>query len=531
MPRKDEGGAVTLMVAALTVIIVAIASIAIDVGMQRVSRRDMQALADVVALDMVRRIDGRSVTTIHGDPNWQIELDRSVERNNETMGEPVVAYELGTVTDAGNFVAMSGAEVPDAVRITAEADIDFAIAGGAGHVIRKAVAATDSSACFKLGSWAANIDSTKSPLLNALLGDALQGSSLNITTVGYQGLASAEVLLLDLAAELGVGTVDELVDTTVSVGELLEATANVLNDNSDTINASLLNAIRANITNTLLVDVTLGELLSATKGGDSALSSTFNVLDLLVGAVMVANGDHLLEVPSLAVNAGMLGNVALDLSVIENAKMACGPVNVAKASTSQVDLGVTGNLINLPSILGLSASGSLALDLEFAKGEGTLRAINCATQGSPDEGITVEVGSYLTGIHLSVPITLQGLLGLRVLVSVSLNTTKPITERDVTITVMPPYDYGAAVSSSSGSLGLIGMTPTVTAQVQAGVLGLGLSLGSIVAAVTSQIVNPLLNTIETSLLPTLQRLLGLSVAGADVFAVSSPDCESPKLAG
>ncbi len=532
MQRRDQGGAVTLMGAALTVVIIGIASIAIDVGMQRVSRRDMQALADVVALDMVRRIDGRSADSISGDPNWQTELDQSVARNDDTMGDPDVSFELGTLNTSGTFVTVTGSSIPSAVRITAESDIDYAIAGGSGHVIRKAVASTETQACFKLGSWAANIDSTKSMLLNALLGDALRGSSLNITTVGYQGLATAYVQLLDLAAELGVGTVDELVDTEVSLGELLTATANVLTANSDTVNASLLNTIRTSITSTVLADVTVGDLLNVTKGGDSALSSSFNVLDLLVGSVFVANGTNLLDVPSVAINAGFLGNIALDLSVIENAKMACGGINEATASTSQVDLGMSATLLGLPSILGLSASATVDLDLEFAKAEGTLKAINCATQGSPDEGITVGVESYLTGIHLSIPITLQGLLGLRVSVSVGLNTTKPITARDVTITVMPPYNtYDDAVSTSSGSLGLTGMTPTISAQVTAGVLSLGLNLTAITNAVRTSIVNPLLTTIESSVLPMLQNLLGLSVAGADVFAVSSPDCESPLLAG
>lgn len=533
MRDRDEGGAVALLVAMLMVVMIGISSLAIDIGMQRVSRRDMQALADVVALDMARELDGRTVAMLSADPNWQVELDHSVARNDDTFGEPRVSFELGTV-DAitGAFLPKEGSYVPDAVRIAAASTIDYAIHQGSGDVMRKAVGKATKSACFKLGSWAANLDTTKSELLNGILGEALQGSALNLTLVGYQGLATADVTLLDLAAELGVGTVDELLDTTVSLGDLLEATANVLNDNSDTVNASLLNSIRTQITNTLLVDVTIGDLLHVTKGYDAALSSSFNVLDLLAGAVFVANGQHLLEVDDLTVDAGFLGSAELDLTVIEAARQACGAIGDAKASTSQIDLGVDAELLGLPSILGLTASGRLELDLEFAKAEGVLQDVNCASSGSPDEGVTVEVGSYLTGIHLSIPIELSGLLGLRVDVSVSLDTNKPITEREVTVTVMPPYSsYDDPVSTSSGSLGLIGMTPGVNATIAAGGLSLGLSLGAIESAVRSLIVTPLLTTVESSLLPTLQGLLGLSVAGADVFAVPRPSCSTPVLAG
>ena len=55
--RRDERGAVAVLTAALLTALVVMAAFVVDIGMQRVARRDMQALADVVALDLSRELD------------------------------------------------------------------------------------------------------------------------------------------------------------------------------------------------------------------------------------------------------------------------------------------------------------------------------------------------------------------------------------------------------------------------------------------------------------------------------------------
>src|SRR3546814_7650867 len=46
--ERDESGAVAVMVGLLTVVLVGVCSLAIDIGYQRVAKRDMQAIADIV---------------------------------------------------------------------------------------------------------------------------------------------------------------------------------------------------------------------------------------------------------------------------------------------------------------------------------------------------------------------------------------------------------------------------------------------------------------------------------------------------
>lgn len=203
--RRDESGVVAVVVALITCFtLLPLAAFAVDIGVQRVARRDMQAVADVVALDLARELDGRTYSQLHA--GLQARADRSAARNRH-VGEPaVVRAELGTVDPAAydprdqdaHFTPISSdaGGVPNAVRVTASTSVDFSIAGGRGGATRSAIAQAG-TACFKLGSYALGLTSASSPLLNALIGDAL-----GVGVLGYTGLANANVSLLGLAAEL-----------------------------------------------------------------------------------------------------------------------------------------------------------------------------------------------------------------------------------------------------------------------------------------------------------------------------------------
>ena len=90
--ERDERGATALIVALLmSLVLLIVSAFAIDLGMQRAGRRDMQALADLVALDMGRLIDGRTRAQIEagtGDkPSAASQLGWSVANNdNNTIG-------------------------------------------------------------------------------------------------------------------------------------------------------------------------------------------------------------------------------------------------------------------------------------------------------------------------------------------------------------------------------------------------------------------------------------------------------------
>src|SRR3954470_17895235 len=116
--RRGERGAITPMVGMLLVVLVPSSAMAVDLGMQRVVRRDMQALADVVALDVVRLVDGHTAAQIKGGYNGLPPLDlavlRSGNRNDDdVLGDaPVVSSTLAHLdTATGELDRISGGAV------------------------------------------------------------------------------------------------------------------------------------------------------------------------------------------------------------------------------------------------------------------------------------------------------------------------------------------------------------------------------------------------------------------------------------
>jgi uncharacterized membrane protein len=226
---REERGAVLPIVGLLLVVLVPSSAMAVDLGMQRVVRRDMQTLADVVALDVVRLVDGRTASQIQGGynglPTLANALAHSVARNDDdVLGDPpnVTAKlahldsatgVLDTVT-GGATRAVTGTEVPNAVEVTASGSVNFAFVPGSGAALRTAVAVPAPSACFRLGSFAVGVDTGDANLLNTVLPGLLNNTTFSGTLVGYQGLAAANLTLLDLVgvSSLHVAGPDELLD-------------------------------------------------------------------------------------------------------------------------------------------------------------------------------------------------------------------------------------------------------------------------------------------------------------------------------
>lgn len=533
---RGEDGVIAIVVALVVCfVMVPLAAMAVDLGVQRIARRDMQSLADVVALDVARQLDGRTVAQL--SPAIRPAVDRSVARNDSTIGAtPDVSVELGLVDVAAYdpeaplayFTAITDPQVvPNAVRVSARTSVDFTIAGGSGGAAREAVAVSNASACFKVGSFALRLGSSNSALLNLLIGDAL-----NVGALTYTGLAGANVSLLGLAAELGVATPAELASIdNLSLGRLYLALARVLaTEQGDTANIALLNQL-ANLNLGALPPIDLGDLLALQDAPESALSTTVNVLDLVGASALLANGENALAVPNLTLGIPGIAGVTASLSVIQAPVMTCGPVGT-KQRTSQVSLSVR---IGVPGldILGLVALGAtVTVDVDLASGTATLTEIQCGGPGKP-EGIAVDVASALAELQVGLAASLKT-LGLPIVeISGGLGTSAPPTHSSIRITV-PPNSYDQPVSSGSGVV-LAGLELKDLQATVLGVLPLGTTVSGILNAVIDLVVapvlNPVVNLVNTLVLGPVSDLLGLNVAGADVFAVPKPTCSNPVLAG
>ena len=182
------------------------------------------------------------------------------------------------------------------------------------------------------------------------------------------------VSLSELAVAMGAGDVDSLLTGQVSYRDLVQATIDVLNQRKPAGYAAAVTTLRSVLGVAGGIGaVRLGSLLNISPTDRAALATELNVLDLLAGSVLVADGSHALSIPNLQAGVPGVGNHFTGrIDIIASAQLACGKANseTARATNSQIvgDLGI--ELINLPSIH--INAGLLKGTLQTGRGTGTL---------------------------------------------------------------------------------------------------------------------------------------------------------------
>lgn len=548
MPRRDEQGAVLPIMAAMIVVLVLIAAIAVDLGMQRVARRDMQALADVMALDLGRLIDGRTADEIVSGAKGKSKLvdakQASFVRNSERIigespdgcsgGACIETYLVAVDKVDGSFdrdaggdpVQVAGDESPNAVVVVSSTDVDFAFGGvvgiSGGSATREAVAISEGGACFKLGSYAARLDTGESPVLGPLLG-AL-GSQVALDALDYDGLVNANVALIDLlGVDLGAGSVEELIrgDELVSLGDFYLIAAKALEKGSGrTATVVLLEEIAADVDS---VQIPIGELIDIGTGGSaSGLDAMLNVFDLVTGAVIAANGDNALAIPGLDVNLGPIAEVHAELFVTEPPRPACGRKGEAEAQNSQVRFELHADAADID--LGLLGS-KVSLDgtVQVAAAKGILKDVRCAPPG-----ITVTVRDGLIEIDLTLHVSIK-LFGIPLIDAPIIVSGKAPMEGDAVVNITNG-DYSIPGQAGAQNSGLPWLNVD-TSQLKLLFIPIGIGLNALLSPLLSLVVNPVIQGLDQVLLTPILDLLGLSLTGADVYADPVPKCDVPQLIG
>lgn len=574
---RDERGAVTLFVSAVLVVLMLMAAFVVDLGMQRVARSDMQALADVVALDLARELDGER-TAGELQATMEAAADDSVLRNSsivdfDVADPPALVITLGVMDADGEFVTVQASEVPTAVRVQASASVGFAFAGVTGvedgQASRRAIGAAESAACFQLGSYAATVKPAAAELFGDLM-EQLVGQS-TVGLVGYNGLATTRVTLLDLVNELNVdlGTVDGLLTTTVVLSDFYLAIATVLQREGKAAEAKVLEWAAASFI--AEQPVLVGDLIALSSSSAAALETEFNVLDLLVGSAFLANGSNFLDLANLQAGNSSIGWTNTSFQIIEEPRRACDDDD---AQTAQVRLNSTANLQldNAPLLdkgpVSLRLRGAdgkpdnrvvLALSIALAGAHGHLTDVDCGPPATFEADVwrdlitTSLTGSVTLGgsVEVELPVlvgTVKVQVPVKVVMTVSANASKPATTQPTHVTVSyPPQEYGDPVSA--------GIDRTVLPHVALDLVESTLEVGpvkvggiSIATDILTAAVNPLLQNVLPSLLTKfalanqvvdtvngilvpLQTGMGLTLAGADFFGLPTPQCGTPRLVG
>lgn len=514
--NRDERGAVAPMVALLIVVVVAVTAFAVDIGLQRAAARDMQAVADAVALDTARRLPSCDTAALQSVAN------ESLERQGGTIGrsEPLTVTPGHLDPTTKQFVAGSSGGTCTAVRIDAATTVDFAFAPvigtDSGSSSRFAVGMRDEpSVCFSAGTTALVLDSSGSalgPVLDTIL-------RVNLGVAGYSGLVDLKdvrVPLADLDAALRVGTGQGLVDGgSVSLSGFMLATATVLENQGDAARAAVLRTIAAQVSG-LTVDV--GDILALDTEGNAGLGAEINTLDLIGSAIVsaaIANGQNAVNVSQLGVAVAGISLADARLVVIEPPQIACGKVGV-EARTAQVRLdlrtGVTTPLVS---------AAQVELGVRVANGTARLSAINCSAtnptvsvSGTTSTATVVGYGGSGSARLNLVQTGLLGFnLGLGLMGTVASGSSSHVFTYPPAPALPGPHTFGSSVNLN------LQITPD-------SLLGLGLLLGAVV--------NPILGLVNTavgSLLTQVLDLLGIRLGTMDVSLLGRPSCSGVKLVG
>ncbi len=577
--QEDQRGAVALFMVAVLAIMMMSSAFVVDLGLQRVARSDMQAIADLVALDLARELDGRSVDAL--TPVMEQALAKSLARNADTIGDdPGLSYEMGQMAPAGFVPLTTG--VPSAVRVVAQTEVAFAFGGvtgtDAGAAQRDAEAQSSSSACFKLGSFIASVrasDSTVLAPLNELLG-------VNLTLVGYQGLANADVRLAQLAATTVFGSPEGLLSSSITYRNLVLATIEALQkEGGNSVAIQALSQIANSQVTANIGAIRLADVLHVAPTDTAALEMGLAVLDI-IGSARLADGQYFLGVPNIQGGVPGVGfQFAGGIYLVSAAEIACGAPNSvdAQADTAQLNGTLGVNFTNLPSIsagvLGTlqTPKGDGVLEVRTGMGSGQLvapPAVHCGDGTLQDPStmsvdVTTGLATYqlranvgvaadvrlidLTGLGLTSVLTnLLGnilTLGARISLEVEVELrvgAAPTSGGSRADLALPPNDVTPVRTGTSMILDVGSIVPTVKSvklngKVVANLASVTAITNLIVPELTSaskgfveKTLTPLVNNINNDFIGPVARMIGLRLAGADVYGVGV-QCARPRLVG
>jgi uncharacterized membrane protein len=429
--RRDAG-----VVAPATALILAAAigmvGLVGDVGVWFVKRRALQTVTDAAAMAAspyasdatTARAKAAAILTANGyDPTATIAGLQTGWYCQDT-----------TIAAANRFQAARCTSDPsttpaNAVRLKTKADAPLILSkvvAGPG-VNSRAIGVLATAARINQAGMEAGVGTLQlsQGMANAALTALTGGSGVNLTLLQYQGLASAHVDALDmldalaLKANVTAGTYDQLLNSNVSVGAVLDAAAQVLAEHGQVAGAAAaiqgVQVIKSQLVGAptiklgKLIDLGIWDTLKVGQGDDSpsALRAGLNVYQLATFALQLANGAHAVAIPNSTVGVSGLVTLNVQATVIEppqKAYFAYGPEGLSVHSAS-VRLKLSLALLNsqLTRILGVGVQ--VPLYVEVAGGDATMSQIcpRNTTTGLLDQIVKVSARGSVADVWIGQP--------------------------------------------------------------------------------------------------------------------------------
>ncbi|WP_419308059.1 pilus assembly protein TadG-related protein [Chromohalobacter israelensis] len=424
---RAQRGAIGLLAMGVLGLVILCLVLALDVGRLYYEKARLQKLADTAAMEAAAALARTQ------DMSTLREMAAANLARSEGDGA-ALTLQRGTIAVDDGFNVFVAEEAPtsDAVRVVLRQSVPTSLIVNIERLFSDrdiedtrtlstaSVARRTPVAALAMGTQLLSVDGDTA-LLQPVL--AALGADLDLGLVGYEGLARTQVTLLELARELsGVGvdlstaSIDDVLNTTVTVGELADASLNILrgagNDDAlvglqpangaigrgDVI-AALENFTGGLTGKALDVPVRLGDLLAVdleSPQRENALFAGIGLDNLLSTALMAANRDSGIHLDDLDLNVGQLASLELDLDIIEPPQIAVGPVGCetpgvgacsewrSEAKTAQLDLDVSAAV----DVIGL-VTLELDLTLDSALARGGIEFVEPSDDQQYDVGVGV----------------------------------------------------------------------------------------------------------------------------------------------
>jgi uncharacterized membrane protein len=540
----DERGSVLIFTAAALAALVGAVALSVDIGNLSYNKRNLQTIADAAAMDARFALNQGASSCAQA-----VTLaDQSALNNNfdPTASGNSLTVTLGTTNVVSDTVTLGTTKeiiqhdhfVPDpasctvpgadpaqaaatAVQVQTTGNVAFFFAPGSVTPAATAVwTGGPAETGVSIGTTLASFNTANSALLNPLF-SGLLGGSVDLTAVGYQGLAGANVTLGQLAAALNIGSVSQLLTTQITYGQLLTAEAKALGTGPQgaTVTAEIaaLNGLVATAAGgSFPTTFSIGQLINvADPGAGSAADISSNVLGLITAGAEIAQGTganaKAINIPNVDLGLAGLTTTNVSASVIQPPQMAYGPVGTS-ATTSQVQVALT-MTVDVP----LVATVTIPLTVTAASGTATIAQITCPGSTPPEfsvdtQALTLNLGTQANPLVIAPLDSLLGNISAYGPIGVgsygpallSGNTTPPPYPEQI------PGQPTQVVSLSQ----LQGLT----------VEGVGLlgGVGGLLAPVVGAVLPALVQPLDTVVVSLVDPILGALGAGIDSGFVGNP---------
>jgi uncharacterized membrane protein len=578
--RDEEQGAVLIFTAIAMIAVLGAGAMGVDVGFSAYGSREAQAMADTASADLIQYINAADQyltnTGVQGYLNSELNGVLQDNGSNANLTVTPMLYNGGVYT-----IPTGGCKQPvppplgyvpcNAVAVQATQAVPQPFWGGFNSLAGKngsglpptgsgtsgcglttvtgcGMGCSSNTPCFScpvggcttcpttscytwqpqstfsIGSYLASFSSQQVLFLGDILGDTL--GTVNVTAVGYEGLANTSVTLNQLiTASGGLLTANNLMTADLTAAQWLAIwTDAVDNQEADLSCGASPTPLQCNAATALgemdfssSSSVALCQLVSVNGSSSgpncteqdptitySGLDASLNVLQMLTTEAELANGTNAVSVTSGLQMSGIAGTLTTD--VVQPAQIATGPVgSVTSPTTGCPPSSGTATCAETAQVsadlsLNISGIGTVDIPLSAADGIATLTTITCINDAMTSTKITSDTTTATAAV------TFAG------------NTVATLTfagasnaAQSYSASTVPPTASTASAGTNPRQLGSDAPIPSFTNEV-----GLWSLISGTMTGVVEDAIGPLL------------QAAGVTLAGADVADLGT-DCDAIEI--